>query len=412
MESAKEKIVSIIDRAFPVKKREIAILLGLLPILWLLSLLAEDKGVVHRLQRPGFAESEQQISLNYQYTGKYAFKNDISVTLPRQPAKETEVDELLEEAGDEVLQKSILPQLKAEIKKPVLPSSWREIEIKYRISPETAWTAERDWNYFSMFAEKDTAEVEVFVDLKYQEKNKTVSTKHILKAQDFSQEYVQELVHRRIQTEIAGQLKKENSELVLPQKMQGGEIVWKGSQTHIRFGNFFLILLVATLLFSVLSRLAEKERRELNKKRYLRDFNQMLHRLVLLLRCGKSPFSALLELSKEREGYGKEFTLALEKCYSRLYHQQSFESSLSIFHEACPESEIEQFQKLMWMAHQKGDEWSMVYLEQLRDDMFAQRLRSANEGMQKMNSRFIFPMVLFLIIIIILTIFPTFQSGF
>lgn len=412
MTNWKERLEKVLSIAFPVKKREIAILLGVLFLLWFFSHLTQDNQSFSRLKKPVFGDKEQEVNLTYQYRGKHHFSEDIAILLPVQTAGEEEALKLLDKVAEQIVENTILPQLQTNIKKLELPKSRQEVTIQYRVLPEGVWTKEGEWNYFALFSQKEEVEIEIILDLKYLDKSKSKHFKKTLSADDFSESYVKSLLHRQIQEQLQKQLMTENTELVLPKAFQGGELDWRSVQTNIGFVQFLGFMLFSVLFFSGLSRLADRERREKIKKRYLRDFTQMLHRLVLLLRSGKSPYSALLELSCDTDGYGQEFAAAMEKCHNLLYHQESFDKSLDVIYQDCPHSEIEQFQKLMKLADQKGDEWSILYLEQLRDDMFGQRLRQANEMMQKMSSRFVFPMVLFLIIIIILTIFPTFQSGF
>ena len=168
--------------------------------------------------------------------------------------------------------------------------------------------------------------------------------------------------------------------------------------------------LIAVLLLSILSRAAAAEKKKEQEKRYLRDFTQMMQHLVLLLKCGKSPFAAISSICKSQAGFGAEFSLALESCRHGLYHQEPFAAVIQVFYRICPLPDIQQFERLLIMAQERGDEQSILYLEQLKDKLFADRLRRGHEYMQKTTSRLLFPMLLFLIIIIVLTIFPAFEG--
>lgn len=100
MTNWKERLEKVLSIAFPVKKREIAILLGVLFLLWFFSLLTQDNQSFSRLKKPVFGDKEQEVNLTYQYRGKHHFSEDIAILLPVQTAGEKEALKLLDKVAE------------------------------------------------------------------------------------------------------------------------------------------------------------------------------------------------------------------------------------------------------------------------------------------------------------------------
>lgn len=406
----KERIKILLEKAFPEKRKEILILLALLPVIVLLSLLGNDSRQIRSLDLPAFSETDQQVLLSYDFQGKNKVSDSVSVLLPRKKPTEEQIEKMLQNIKEVFTQEVILKQLQAKIKgKPNFPTSWQEVKIKYRFQPANMLTAEGEWNFFELF-EGNSREIQIDIGFEYGEQRFFSSISHTLTIDDFDEEYQKVLLQKAVQTGLYGGLTGEEEKLELPEELYGGKLRWSSYQNRMSPVQILFMMVVAVFLFSALSRIAAREKKEMSRKIFLRDFSHMLHRLVLLLKCGKNPYSAMMEVCHDQVGYRQDFRDALEICYQKLYHQESFSGATEVFYQMCPEMEINQFQKLINMAYEKGDEWSVIYLEQLRDDMFTARLRRANEQTQKATSKLMFPMVLFLIVILIMTIFPSFHS--
>ena len=410
-----EKIQSWVQAAlrflFPEKRKEILILLALLPLIGLLSFCGRDNQTISGLRRPGFLETEKNVVLSYFYQADLSFSGSLPVHLGLKDEAGETIRRKLEAAAAEFEAKVLRWDRQTKITKAKYwPNRWRGMEVEYQYQPENLFLAEGEWNYFELFRERRSREIKIRAVLRYQEESAVVEMTETLRAEDFAPEYVQALLAKRLKREIASLEKEKTPELILPVELAGGRLRWTALQSRSGPSDMALAFIIIALFLSILSRAAAREKQKEQEKRYLRDFTQMMQHLVLLLKCGKSPFAAISGICGGTAGFGPEFKLALETCQQELYHQKPFAAAIKAFYQVCPLPDIQQFERLLLMAQERGDEQSILYLEQLKDKLFVDRLRQGHEYMQKMTSRLLFPMLLFLIIVIVLTIFPAFEQ--
>ena len=411
MEKIRGKARAALQFFFPEKQREILLLLLLLPLIGLLSFCSRDNQKISALVRPGFQEAEKNVVLSYWYQGEKQFSGSLPIHLGTKDEAREIIRRKLEAAAAEFQVKILRRDEKAKIEKArYLPNRWRGIEVEYQYQPADLFLAEGEWNYFELFRTKQQREIKIRAVLRYQEERAAVEVAETLRAEDFTEEYVQKLLTKQLKLAITNLEKEKTPELILPAEVAGGRLRWTALQSGGSLGGMMLGFVIAVLFLSILSRAAAREKQKEREKRYLRDFTQMMQHLVLLLKCGKSPFAAVSGICGSTAGFGPEFVLALETCRQGLYHQEPFAAVIQVFYRGCPLPDIQQFERLLLMAQERGDEQSILYLEQLKDKLFADRLRQGHEYMQKTTSRLLFPMLLFLIIIIILTMFPAFEG--
>lgn len=411
MEKIRGKAQAALQFFFPEKQREILILLLLLPLIGLLSFCSRDNQKISALARPGFQEAEKNVVLSYRYQGEKQFSGSLPIHLGIKDETGEIIRRKLEAAAAEFQVKILQRDGKVKIEKARhLPNRWQGIEVEYQYQPAELFLAEGEWNYFELFRTKRQREIRIRAVLRYQEESAAVEVAETLRAEDFAEEYVQKLLTKQLKLAITNLEKEKTPELILPAEAAGGRLHWMALQSGGSLGGMVLGFVIAALFLSILSRAAAREKQKEREKRYLRDFAQMMQHLVLLLKCGKSPFAAVSGICGSTAGFGPEFVLALETCRQGLYHQEPFAAVIQVFYRVCPLPDIQQFERLLLMAQERGDEQSILYLEQLKDKLFADRLRQGHEYMQKTTSRLLFPMLLFLIIIIILTMFPAFEG--
>lgn len=412
MEKLKGELSTILCRLFPEKRKEIFILLALLPILWFLSLWGSAGQKVESILRPGFQEDKESLVLSYEYRGKYGFSDTIRVDLKQGEEEASIIKEKLQQTAQDFARIFLSQKLVQDISQgPVLPRRWRQVDISYSFWPENLLLEGGDWNYFDLFGQEEARPVKIRVSMEYESVRVDFEKAWLLQADAFTESYVQGLIKKKIARQIGLLENDKGRALVLPSRLAGGDLYWKSFESRVSPKQMLGFMLVFTLMMSLLSKASAREKKRQGRQRSLRDFTQMLHHLVLLLKCGQSPYSALITICQNTGQFASDFKTGLEDCYQKIHHQEKMELAIAAIYDQCPLAEIKRFKQLFLMAYERGDEWSVVYLEEFRDELFAKRLRQANEHMQKAASRLVFPMVLFLIIIVIITIFPTFEQG-
>ncbi|RRD94358.1 hypothetical protein EII17_08440 [Clostridiales bacterium COT073_COT-073] len=411
MKNIRHKGIEVFQQLFPEKGRTILFLLVTLLAVWLLSLWRSHPLPVASLPRPGFQEKEQKTELTYEYRGREIFTDRLSISLRKKQDDSRQVQQKLIKTAEDFKYIFLNSRRLAKIDKSFyLPAYWRETQINYIFEPENLFCENGDWNYFELFDQQSGREIKITVILRHGAEQFSFTETLKLEERAFTKEYIGELLHRQLSQDVEKKQLQNSQELVLPQQFAGGKVRWQRGGNQVSAGQMAGLLLLLAVILSFLSRTAAQERKKQQQNWYLRDFTQMLHHLVLLLKCGRAPYSAILEVCQKTGHFGNEFRKAAEICCQKLYHQESMSMAIAIFYQQCLLPEIKRFEQLFLMAYERGDEWSIRYLEEFRDELFAGRLRRANETMQKASARLVFPMLLFLIVIVILTIVPAFEQ--
>ncbi|MDO4765617.1 MAG: hypothetical protein Q4A29_06115 [Eubacteriales bacterium] len=412
MNRMRKKMKSLIYRAFPEKRKEILYLLLFFPVLWIAVMLSEENLEVKKLKRPAFLEEQKSLSLSFEAEEEADLKGSVRLDLGLRAEKPESIQEKLDKMTEvfaaEVLERKKDRKIRAA---PWLPNHWQGMEVTYRIEPEKAFLKNGDWNYFELFESEKSQEIEIEASLMYEERIANAKVRWIVRAEDFDRDYIKKLLQKEVESDLDLLSVQKGEELVLPAQLHGKRIRWTSYRNSVSNGQMLVYYLILATLLAILSQISKKEKEKRFQKEFRKDFNYMLHQLVLLLKSGKSPYNAFSSVCQNVSGYGRAFTELMQENYQKLYHQEPLTGILSGFYQRCPIREIYLFEQLFMMAYEKGDAWSILYLEQLRDEMFSERLRQAREYTEKTTARLIFPMLIYLIIIVIMTIFPAFEQG-
>lgn len=405
----------VISFLFPEKGRLFLILTISLICLYLISGLTNHQQIIEKLEKPAFDQEKRQALVHYEYyqSGRKT-EDTLTVDVEHRPL---EGDEQLTAIVNEFVDQfeGQMENFKRIDRAIWLPSRYRQVRLKYRFLPATVVDKE-GWVYYHRLFEKGGEEEEVVVTVvimaSYQKLRAEREIKIKLSKAAFTESYIQEDTKRAIAEQVALASKVEGKAVVLPEDWQGEKIKWLEGSKPVSLIYFPVVLVIIIGVMAIFSRQLERQKEDLAIKRYRRCFLQFVHHLILLLEAGKNPYNGLLEATSNRKYNQPVFQRALDSCHHHLEHQAKMETALAGLYDAYHLPEVKLFTQYFLMAYHRGDEMSIQYLKQLQADLFRERLTKASVIVQKATSKLIFPMLIFLLIIIGLTLFPTFRQGF
>lgn len=405
----KASVMQCTESFFPEKRKEIAVVFLLSWAVWAFFYFQSEKSL-EKILRPIFSEDRKSAFLEYEWQGERRIQDRITIPLIERKTEGEERKKQLELLAER-MKKKVLVKERWLNRAVSLPKTVSGVSLHYRIEPETAIFDNGDWNYFGLFAKEDSRTIKIFATLSAEEVEVPLQVEWQIKKAEFRTEYLQELLEKGLMMVIADAQDNNLEWLVLPTNLNGGQIRWKLFQGKISLSEMMGFSLLILGMLAILSRSVRKEKKQRQKKHFLQEFMQFLYQLVLMMRAGQSPYQSLYRICARAHSSCPQFRDCMQECYQRLSHQEPLERAIAVFEKPYKIEEIQRFTVVLERGHQKGDEWSIRYLEELKDSMFEARLRKAEESMQKASTRLVFPMVMFFIIIVVVTIFPAFAQS-
>lgn len=213
-------------------------------------------------------------------------------------------------------------------------------------------------------------------------------------------------------------LEEENREeeaLVLPTEYEGETIVWEKPKS--KTGYWFLLmtpLLCVVLLFSKDKDLHQRvEEREEQMKM---DYPELVSKLALLLGTGMTVQNAWLrivsdyenkKLSKEKKRFAyEEMLLTVKELKNGVYQTEALEG----FGRRCRLPCFHKLATLLTQNLRSGSSNLAILLQQEATEAFEERKHLARRQGEKAGTKLLFPMMLFLMIVMVIIIVPTFIS--
>lgn len=171
------------------------------------------------------------------------------------------------------------------------------------------------------------------------------------------------------------------------------------------------VLILIGLLVIVLSRNEKKERQVLYEKEMQCHFMYLAQDMVMLYQSGATVYTALYLALKQRQPLLKEGTRskeAIDKLCDMMTQEQSIREVMQAFKEIFDFREGKSFTRLLIQGNYYGDHQLSEQLSRISENMWDERLRRARKESEKASSKLMFPMLIIFIVIIMLTVIPTF----
>lgn len=189
------------------------------------------------------------------------------------------------------------------------------------------------------------------------------------------------------------------------------KIVFKRSADSISFMTSIVLLFLLLLTLSLLSHYEKREKESMILRQKTIELTYFINHFLLLYRTGLT-IPKSFAMSTDHRGESMERRLLWIQDFQRIqksiWSEMSFPQQLQVFLECFTIPQGRRFARLLSQNIKQGDHLLSIQLEQLSEGMWERRIRDARKESEKASTKLIFPMLVIFIVILILTIVPTF----
>lgn len=215
--------------------------------------------------------------------------------------------------------------------------------------------------------------------------------------------------------EEAESLTREEEYYLLPSEVLGREIKWR-LKTENHGGKIILITVALTALSFFIYDLDLHNHLKKRKQNLLKDYPDLLYRLVLYTGAGMSVRGAFQKIADEFENGGsqdrKEHILAGEMAYACRELHSGVSEGVAYEHFG-RRTGLQEYIRLSMLLNQnlkKGNSTLLSRLREEADKVLGERLRNSKRLGEEAGTKLLFPMVAMLAVVMIIIMVPAFGS--
>ena len=364
----------------------------------------ENKGTALIFKRPVYGEGDQKESLRMAIDGA---SRHVTVTVPEQEINDEQAKEAVEDALKEVRSQWDGKVISKDLS---LPSSLNGVSLEWRsLTPALMDSS----GHLRTEADDKRQEVRFLADASVKEQKESVLvTMQIASRQELSAiEQIDLIVNGLKDGAYTDPL-----QVVLPQTTEDGrEILWQKDKGVSPV--WWLLLLLLLPLSAVL-----KQDQDLNhsvrqrKSRMQAEYPEMISELVILMGSGL-PFAAAWQ--RLAGDYQKQ--KAVDKIERPLYEEvkrssgllqsgMTLKEALDDFALRVPVKEIRRFTTLMIQNQKRGDQFLLVRLNELSNEVTQARKKQIQEQSEQADTKLLLPMTIMLIVVILIVMTPALMT--
>ncbi len=200
----------------------------------------------------------------------------------------------------------------------------------------------------------------------------------------------------------------ENSELYLPEEIDGHEIVYEEEKDNTVYLLLGLWILVLGLLWVSMDNQIGERIKERNVQ-LLADYAGLVSKLSLYLGAGVSFRNALVRIVQNADKdrfYVKELEVVLRELENGIAEYRAVEG----LGERCKVSCYVKLSVLLNQNMRKGNNSLLQQLKEEADKAFEERKNLARKYAQEAGTKLLFPMLLMLLVVMVMIMYPAFTS--
>lgn len=202
---------------------------------------------------------------------------------------------------------------------------------------------------------------------------------------------------------------------ILPDSLDGGEVVWY-RKTQKKSPYLFAVILITALLLPAVARSREDEKEKKRQQHLEREFPELVSKLLLLLCAGLSVRKAFERIAGDYHRKKKQDGKIVESCeeVTRTYYEmENGTLETDAYRHFGERSNLPQYRELALLLTQNQQKGGADMIGLLRQELFnamEERRRAARAEGEKMSIRMIVPMVMMLSVVLLIILVPAFLS--
>lgn len=401
------RLKKVIKVLFPIHTKEIVMVLVLLLILLFIQLLEKDYSrVIDSVKRPNYFSGEEDITLYYKEKKLGINEEAITFHIDKSQALEMEVVKYLEYVSVKINQ-DISKQYDEfkHIEGPiVLSERFEECKISYKLKPEKL-ISQSGWMHYNLWEEDKRITIDYTIEFQDKELNESID--FLITKDSFTKEYKQAYLEENLLFDINVLNENyEGEELELPKDVTFYD---KKSKNSIYYLLVLWIAIVISCSMIVYYEIGLRKAEEHIKRKI--ELTYFINSFTLLYQTGMTIQKSFLTTLNNRLIALSEDDIIhqnFNKIKAAFESDQKFQDILGLFGEYFEIRESRRFNRLLLQTLKQGDDHLIEQLEYMTRLLWDERIRAARKESEKASSKLVFPMLLIFIVILIISIVPTF----
>lgn len=403
MEVAKK----IIKKLFPIHTKEILIVLGLLFVLLLTQLFDEaNSQEVDRINRPSYFSGDKEITLYYEKKELNIKQEPVTFHIDKLQASKEEISQYMESVS-KVIQDDLISQYDSykQITGPIsYPERVEECRISYSFEPSKyinnyGWMDSEIWD--------EEVVIQINYTIKFDGTNLVKSMEIPISKNGFTKEYEKAYLEYRLQEEVSMMNETYDGEgIILPD-----QVTFYNAKKLDSIGYLIILWLSIVISFSLITyyEIGLRKAEDYTKRKV--ELTYFINSFTLLYQTGMTMQKSFLVTVNNR-------LLVLddkEQVYMDLAKIRTLIESGEKFHEVVKSfisyfniREGRRFSRMLLQTLKQGDDHLVNQLEYMTRLLWEERIRIARKESERASSKLVFPMLLIFIVILIISIVPTF----
>lgn len=402
-----KRLQQLLKLLFPIHTNEIAIVLLVLVLLFTVQFLTGNESeIINSIHRPSFFNGDEKLTLYYEDENLELYKQPLSITIDRADVKQKEVDKYLEIVSEVISNRLATQYSSYELIEGAidLPEKYEKCKVLYKLLPNRLISQE-GWINYALIDESEMITIDY--EIVFGENNKSGSVDIEIDINNISDEYKQKYLENNIISDI--QVLNESIEgdvIELP-----GKVTFYNSGENDSLGYLIFLWLLIVICCSMIAYYELRLRNKVKKSRKKIEITYLINSFILLYQTGMTMQKSfkvtinnrLISLDKNDFIYND---LLMVK--ARIDSGQRFDEVLNGFVEVFDLRESIRFNRLLLQTLKQGDDHLIEQLDYMTKIMWEERIRDARKESEKASSKLVFPMLLIFIVILIISIVPTF----
>lgn len=401
-------------KIFPTYTKQIFIAIGVLTILLGIQMLKGDQiEPVDMIERPDFYEAGTKYKLYYQTDDETIESIDVNVRSKKASLEEMEKYLTENQISFEEEFRQRYNQKEAEDVQELetidgaieLTNTYKKCELKF-FTEEIKEIDDQGW----VAPEYLDKTVVLPYSIKYQKAEKKGTVQIYIRSSHVSEDYMKK--YEKYQLAMMIQLLElDNSEerIILPEE----EIKFYKTYFPVEKGKYIAYIFLFILSFSMLSHYEVRHQSEVFEKEKRIQLMYFLNNFILMFHSGltiQKSFYLSVDNRVQTLEQGNKMKQYFEKWQIMIQQEREFHEIISDFQKCFSIIEGRRFCRLILQNLRQGDHHLTIQLATLSETMWDQRIRHARKESEKASSKLVFPMLIIFIVILIITIVPSFME--
>jgi len=402
-----KRIKKVIKIMFPIHTKEIVIaLIFIFVLLFIQSLEGDSSRIIDSVKRPNYFRGDEDITLYYIEKNLGITGEPITFRIDKSQVLEEEVVKYLEYVSQNISSeiKSQFNEYKSINGPIILNERFEECKISYLLSPEE-FINSSGWMNYDRWDIEET--ISINYSIQFGDHQLIRSVDLVININSFTKEYKKAYLEEKLLLDINMLNENYTGEAIeLPKEVTFYDK--KKNNSILYLAALWIIIVISSSLIAYyeigLRKLEENVKRKVELTYFINSFTLLYQTGMTMQKSFKTTLNNRLLALNEKDMLYQD----LNKINAVIESDQKFQDVLKLFENYFDIRECRRFNRLLLQTLRQGDDHLVEQLDYMTRLMWEERIREARKESEKASSKLVFPMLLIFIVILIISIVPTF----